>query len=148
MIDDCGICCEIACGWMSLHLTNDMWTLAQLMAWCHQATSHYLNLNQCWPRCMSPNGITRLEGINCASIENILTIPVHIRTNVSNWSLWGQGKVMIYHGKLWDIITNPYPIYMVWRVHILYMGGSYMVQRLTATIYRQVSYIRHTWEGN
>ena len=27
------------------------------MAWCHQATSHYLN--KCWPRSMSPYGVTR-----------------------------------------------------------------------------------------
>ena len=27
------------------------------MAWCRQATSHYLN--QCWPGSMSPNGVTR-----------------------------------------------------------------------------------------
>ena len=27
------------------------------MAWCHQATSHYLS--QCWPRLLSPYGVTR-----------------------------------------------------------------------------------------
>ena len=27
-------------------------TLVHVMAWCHQATSHYLS--QCWPRSMSP----------------------------------------------------------------------------------------------
>ena len=32
-------------------------TLVQVMAWCRQATSHYLS--QCWPRSMSPNGVTR-----------------------------------------------------------------------------------------
>ena len=33
-----------------------------VMAWCHQATSHYLS--QCWPRSMSPNGITRPHWVN------------------------------------------------------------------------------------
>ena len=33
----------------------------QVMAWCHQATSHYLS--QHWPRCMSPYGITRIQSV-------------------------------------------------------------------------------------
>ena len=35
---------------MSLNLTDDKSTLVQVMAWCRQATSHYLS--QCWPRYM------------------------------------------------------------------------------------------------
>ena len=31
------------------------------MAWCRQATSHYLS--QCWPRSMSPYGVTRPQWI-------------------------------------------------------------------------------------
>ena len=38
-------------------LTDDKSTLVQVMAWCRQATSHYLS--QCWPRSMSPYGVTR-----------------------------------------------------------------------------------------
>ena len=34
--------------WMSLNLTNEKSALVQVMAWCHQSTSHYLS--QCWPR--------------------------------------------------------------------------------------------------
>ena len=34
--------------WMSLDLTDDKPPLVQVMAWCHQATSHYLS--QYWPR--------------------------------------------------------------------------------------------------
>ena len=32
------------------------------MAWCHQATSHYLS--QCWPRSLSPYGVTRPQWVN------------------------------------------------------------------------------------
>ena len=32
-------------------------TLVQVMAWCRQATSHCLS--QCWPRSLSPYGVTR-----------------------------------------------------------------------------------------
>ena len=44
------IYCEIVCRQMSLDLTIAKSTLVQVMAWCHQATSHYLS--QCWPRSM------------------------------------------------------------------------------------------------
>ena len=37
----------IGLRWMLLNLTNDKSTLIQVMAWCRQATSHYLS--QCWP---------------------------------------------------------------------------------------------------
>ena len=47
---------------MPLDLTDDKSTLVQVMAWCRQATSHYLN--QCWPRSMSPNGVTRPQWVN------------------------------------------------------------------------------------
>ena len=32
------------------------------MAWCRQATSHYLS--QCWPSSMSPYGVTRPQWVN------------------------------------------------------------------------------------
>ena len=57
VIDGWVISSEIALRWMSLALIDDKSTLVQVMAWCCQATSHYLS--QCWHRSMSPNGITR-----------------------------------------------------------------------------------------
>ena len=56
VIDGWGISCEIAIIWMSLYLTDDQSTLVQVMAWCRQATSHYLS--QCWPRSLPPYGVT------------------------------------------------------------------------------------------
>ena len=68
VIDGWGISCEIALRWMSLGLTDDVSTLVQVMAWCHQATSHYLS--QCWLRFMLPYGITGsqwvLKGLSVA----------------------------------------------------------------------------------
>ena len=52
---------------MTLDLNDDKSTLVQAMAWCRQATSHYLS--QCWPRSMSPNGVTRPQRINNLSHE-------------------------------------------------------------------------------
>ena len=62
VIDGWGISCEIALIWMSLDFTDDQSILVQVMAWCHQATSHYLS--QCWPRSLSPYGVTRPQWVN------------------------------------------------------------------------------------
>ena len=61
MTDGWGISCEIVLIWMSMDLTDDKSTLVQVMAWCRQATSHYLS--QCWPRSMTPCGITRPQWV-------------------------------------------------------------------------------------
>ena len=57
-----GISHEISLRWMPLDLTGDKSTLVQVMAWCRQATSHYLS--QCWPRSLSPYGVTRPQWVN------------------------------------------------------------------------------------
>ena len=62
VIDGWGICGEIDRIWMSLDFTDDQLTLVQVMAWCRQATSHYLS--QCWPRSLSPSGVTRPQWVN------------------------------------------------------------------------------------
>ena len=63
MIDGWRISCEIALIWMSLDFnTDNQSTLVTVMAWCHQATSHYLS--QCWPRSLLPYGITRPQWLN------------------------------------------------------------------------------------
>ena len=49
--------CKIFVRWIPPSSIGDKSTLVQVMAWCHQATSHYLS--QCWPRSLSPYGITR-----------------------------------------------------------------------------------------
>ena len=54
--------CETALRWMPQNTFNDQSTLVQVMAWCCQATSHYLS--QCWSRSMSPYGVNRLECVN------------------------------------------------------------------------------------
>ena len=46
-----------ALRWMPRDLPDDKSTLVQVMAWCRQATSHYLS--QYWPNFMLPYGVTR-----------------------------------------------------------------------------------------
>ena len=48
--------------WMSLDLIDDKSTLIKAMAWCRQATSHYLS--QCWPSSISLNGVTGLQWVS------------------------------------------------------------------------------------
>ena len=60
-LDGWGISCDIVLKLTSKHLW-DKSTLAQVMAWCCQAASHYLT--QSWPRSMSPYGITSLQWVN------------------------------------------------------------------------------------
>ena len=71
-IGGCGISCELALRWMSLDLTDDKSTLFPVMAWCRQATSHYLS--QCWPRSLSPYGVTRPQWVKTAVICERLNI--------------------------------------------------------------------------
>ena len=59
MISGWDIFQKIALRWMSLDLIDDKSTLVQVMAWCRQATSHYLS--QCWPRL--PYGVTRPQWV-------------------------------------------------------------------------------------
>ena len=56
-IDILSIACEIALRWMPKDLADCYSTLIQVMAWCRQATSHYLN--QCSPNYMTPHATTR-----------------------------------------------------------------------------------------
>ena len=84
VIDDWGISCEIALIWMSLDFTDDQSTLVQVMAWCRQATSHYLS--QCLHSSLSPchmaspglNELKETVTIGCVtlSVINGTTKPV------------------------------------------------------------------------
>ena len=48
--------------WMPPNPIDYQSTLVKAIAWCRQATSHYLS--QCWPISMLPYGITRPQWIN------------------------------------------------------------------------------------
>ena len=77
---------------MSMDLTDDKSTLVQVMAWCRQTTSHYLS--QCWPRSMTPCGVTRPQWVKC------------------HWHIYLQGSkgtkistFIIYSCASWWVIT-------------------------------------------
>ena len=63
--------------WMPQNRTNNKLTLVQAMAWCCQATSHYLSW--CWPRFMSPYGITR------PPVNDACPISLHKTDKLTQW---------------------------------------------------------------
>ena len=98
MIDGCGISCEIALGWIWLDLTYDESTLVQVMAWCHQAASHYLS--RCWPRSMSPYGITRSQWVNMQDCSFVIFFlqNAHDRWPINWWFM------KCIKNQIWSII--------------------------------------------
>ena len=87
MMDGWGISCEIALIWMSLDFTDDQSTLVQVMAWCRQATSHYLS--QCWPRHLSPYDVTRPQWVTSLKLGQSYIVPVslkHVWINTDKWT--------------------------------------------------------------
>ena len=62
---------------MSLGLTDDKSTLVQVMAWCRQATSHYLSLH--WPRSVSLYGIIRPQWVHVI-LKSVLDKSIHMGT--------------------------------------------------------------------
>ena len=89
--------CEIALIWISLDFTHDQSTLVQVMAWCRQATSHYLS--QCWPRSLSPFGVTRQEWVDYIKIGKKWEFRGFWPFSLKNFK-WGTMKLglLAYHG--------------------------------------------------
>ena len=103
-----------ALQWMPQDLTDDKSKLVQVMAWCRQARSHYLS--QCWPRSISPYGITRPQWVNK---DKML---VQLWTNkwhpISHLHRWAEG----YHSwVLWRKITMIYEEYIIITYTLLIM---------------------------
>ena len=61
VIDSWSFSCKIILKLMPMDLTDGKSTLVQVMAWCRQATSHYLS--QCWPESLYPYGIIRPQWV-------------------------------------------------------------------------------------
>ena len=60
---------EIALSWMSMDLVDDKSTFVQVMVWCRQTTSHYLN--QCWQSSKTPFGVTRPQWVNSVHVSRL-----------------------------------------------------------------------------
>ena len=91
---------------MSLDLTDDKSTLVQVMAWCHRATSHYLS--QCWPRSVSPCGVSRPQWVNSLVIHYLVLAgeltggsKENKQYNIINCSDSSQGTYIAIVQELW-----------------------------------------------
>ena len=76
---------------LSLDLSDNKSTLVQVMAWCRQATSHYLS--QCWPRSRPPNGVTRPQWVNWIDIPSGIALQANklnilISNDFNNLRIW------------------------------------------------------------
>ena len=105
-----GVSYEIALRWIPQDLTNDKSTLVQAMACCRQATSHYLS--QCWPRSMSPNGVTRPQWVTVITgVHSIVSsLPQHTDLNrytasPTHWVTHHVPRLDMAHPKT-NIITS------------------------------------------
>ena len=75
-IDLMNTSCEIALEWMPGNMFDDKSTLVEVMAWCRQATSHYLS--QCWPMKSLRSQAQRQESVvggRSGSSVNLLILP-------------------------------------------------------------------------
>ena len=60
---------------MTLDSSDDQSILVQEMAWCRQATSHYLS--QCWPTSLTPYGVPRPQWVIYQHLEMSQDLDVH-----------------------------------------------------------------------
>ena len=98
--DDCHLTSEL----ISLMIRS---TLAQIKAWCHQATSHYLC--HCWPTSMASYGIIRPQWLNTWSAANFCENLFPISNDViwttkvmqNHWNTRTLGRKYMYLNSTW-----------------------------------------------
>ena len=110
-----GMSNEIALRWMPLDFAYDKSTLVQVMAWCRQATSHHLS--QCWPRSMSPNGVTRPQWVMVQCWLESKHVTIHFSLYQMNDKLtsiqvmaWCHQARAIILSQYWPRSMSPYVI--------------------------------------
>ena len=99
---------EIVSSLMPMVWLNDQSTLVQVMAWCRQAPSHYLS--QCWPRSLSPYGITRPQWVK-------LIGPVRCGSNFQKYKFQTQHKAITWtsHHETCSVALTSEQFHTKWR---------------------------------
>ena len=77
---------EIALKRMPQDFTDDKSIMVQVMAWCHQATSHYLS--QCWPRSMLPYGVIRPQWVKWKQTIKTWNISCKLTSQIIKVGYW------------------------------------------------------------
>ena len=99
MIDGWSISCKTVLKLMPMDLTDGKSTLVHVMAWCRQATSHYLS--QCWPRFMPPYGVTRPQWINVTCLFSGLKISIMIQRSRLRRPISKISMILLIDAKTW-----------------------------------------------
>ena len=97
---------------MPIDLTDDKSTLVQVMAWCRQATSHYLS--QCWPSSMTPYGVTR-PSINLMIWPSSINA-THIDSKIITCEDDFDGLVQDYGISIAPAILQPFTKQSIWCI--------------------------------
>ena len=84
------------------------------MAWCRQAASHYLS--QCWPRSMSPYGVTRSQWVNVNMISYLYPYPRESNRNNHSFASGALLAIILGYDNLISYSTI---YYMSWDVFVL-----------------------------
>ena len=117
MTDGWSISCEIALIWMWLDFTNHQSTLVQVMAWCQQATSHYLS--KCWPRSLSPYGVTRPPWVKVYNCTKILFVQLNCIVLIAKKEL-GFTSCIHTNNQCLKPLTTPFQ----WLTYILKVSSA------------------------
>ena len=107
--DVSGISCRIVLIWMPLGFTGDQSTLVKVMAWCCQATSHYVS--QCWSRSLSPYDVTRPQWVK----KIVLPFPKMFAT--ASYRRYNQCKTVLS------------PVHQHWRYHSFALSLQYYLSK-------------------
>ena len=101
-----GISLEIAHRCLLQDFTYDKSTLVQVMAWCRQATSHYLS--QCCPRSLSPYGVTRPKWVKDTPELNV-KYKIY-RESLIDW--------IVFAWRRWHVLQNISAFRVFWEFRI------------------------------
>ena len=82
--------CEIVLRWITQNLTDGKSTCVQVMAWCHQAASHYLSY--CWSRFLS---LGHNELISIWKKSDFDKRQKKIRETINECQLWSKNWIKI-----------------------------------------------------
>ena len=108
-----------------MNLTDDRLTLFQVIAWYHQAESHYMN--QCWPRSMSPYDVIRPQWDNATVVSPLL-------------KYWRQHNLALSH--CYDLYLNSlWPSDAIWCQR----SWSTLVQVMACCLTAPSHYLYQCW---
>ena len=97
-VDMLGIQINLTLEWMPEDLIHGQSTLIEVMAWCHSATSHYLN--QCWPEFLC-----HMASLGHNELTPLLAVQYFIHVEYSTeWQQIQPLSFVIIISKQWYIV--------------------------------------------